>query len=45
MNPAAVTLSRLAILLPSLSSQTLYQAGTLARLVVLSAFVLASPTQ
>jgi hypothetical protein len=45
MNPAAVTLSRLAILFPSLSSQTLYQAGTLARLVVLSAFVLASPAQ
>jgi len=45
MNPAAVTLSRLAILFPSFSSQTLYQAGTLARLVVLSAFMLASPAQ
>jgi len=45
MNPVAVTMSRLAILFPSLPSQTLVQAGTLARLVVLSAFLLASPAQ
>jgi hypothetical protein len=45
MKPVAVTLSRLAILFPFLSSQTLYQAGTLAWLVVLSAFLLASSAQ
>jgi hypothetical protein len=45
MSAVAVTLSRLAILFPSLSSQTLYQAGTLARLVVLSAFLLPSASQ
>jgi hypothetical protein len=45
LSPVAVTRSRLAILFPSLSSQTLYQAGTLARLVGRSAFVLARPAQ
>ena len=45
MNPVAIILSRLAILFPSLPSQTLYQAGMLAWLVVLSAFLLTSPAQ
>jgi hypothetical protein len=45
MYPVAIILSRLAILFPSLPSQTLYQADTFARLVVLSAFWRARPAQ
>jgi hypothetical protein len=45
MNPAAIILSRLTILFLALPSHTRYQAGTLARLVVLSAFLLTSPAQ
>jgi hypothetical protein len=45
VNPVAIAMLRVAILFPCLLPQLLYKAGQLAGLVVLSAFLLASPSR